>query len=701
MKFRILLTSVVVSALVLLSSYTWYYTDEDGRGELLLQLMIQGMEYYHYQPLPLDDKLSEMVFDDYLEQLDYNKRFFTQQDIQSLSKYRHLIDDELQNKTFDMFNAAQALLTRRTDEAQGYVEAILAQPFDFNIQEELNTDTEDLRFATSEAEIRERWRQSLKYQVLTRLVSKLERQEKAAEAGDVEIEVKTFEQLEAEARAQVQETYKDYFHRLDRRDNSERRADYLNIIAAIYDPHTGYFPPKDKEDFDITMSGRLEGIGAQLQEDNGFVKVVSIVPGSASARQGQLQVNDVILKVAQGAEEPVEVIDMDIDDAVKLIRGPKGTEVRLTVRKIDGVELVIPIIRDIVELEETYAKSAILYDEASAERIGYIYLPKFYADFYNSDGRRCATDVAREIVKLKAEGIEGLILDLRDNGGGSLQDVVDMAGLFVDNGPIVQVKSREGAPRILSDREAGVLYDGPLVVMVNSFSASASEIMAAAMQDYDRGVIVGSASTFGKGTVQRFVNFDDLIRGNDVVKPLGEMKLTTQKFYRINGGATQLRGVASDIVLPDEYSLLEIGEKDQEHTMPWDEITPARYKRWEQGVSGQLDRLRNNSARRVADNQAFAAAAKNAQRLKTRQDRETYSLHLPTYRAEKQQLDEEAARYKEQRQDIPGFAVNNLSADVARIESDNVRQQRNNTWIQNLRKDAYVFEAMKIVEDIR
>ena len=355
---------------------------------------------------------------------------------------------------------------------------------------------------------------------------------------------------------------------MDKIDESDWLSIYLNSITTIYDPHTAYFPPQDKENFDIAMSGQLEGIGARLTSKGGFIVVAEIVPGSACWRQGQLKVGDKILKVGQGDEEPIDITDMRTDHAVKYIRGKKGTEVRLTVKQVDGSVITIPIIRDIVILEETYTKSAVIDNK------GYINLPKFYADFSGNGGRDCSDDVKNEILKLKEEGVEGIILDLRNNGGGSLQDVVEMAGLFIKEGPIVQVKAKVGKPRVYSDTDESVYYDGPLVVMVNTYSASASEILAAAMQDYGRAVIVGgSPTTFGKGTVQRAFDLDGFVsEAYDEIKPLGALKLTLQKFYRIDGGTTQLKGVTPDIILPDTWSYLNVGEKDQEFPIPWDEI---------------------------------------------------------------------------------------------------------------------------------
>lgn len=698
MKIKILGSSAIIVALLFLSSYTLYNEEGDKNG-LLLKLMIKGMEYYHYQPQDIDDSFSETVFTEYLKRLDYGKRFLTERDVENLRKYQHLIDDEINDGSYEMFDLSIGILNRRVSQAESYYKEILAEPFDFDKKESLDMDIDNMAFASSEAEIKERWRKFLKYQTMTRLATKIERQEKAKKEGDEEFEIKSFALLEEEAREAVVKAQDSYFKRLSRMDDNDRRADYLNSIANIYDPHTGYFPPKDKENFDIQMSGRLEGIGAQLRETEGYIKVVRIVPGSASAKQGQLEVNDLIIKVGQADDDPVDVVDMDIDDAIKMIRGKKGTEVRLTVKKIDGNEVEIPIVRDIVKLEDTYAKSVILNHGKSKKGIGYIHLPKFYADFKDKNGPRCSRDVAKEVQKLKDENVKGIILDLRNNGGGSLQDVVDMVGLFIEKGPVVQVKSRERNPRILSDRNPKIQYDGPLVILVNSLSASASEIMAAAIQDYKRGVIVGSSSTFGKGTVQLFIPLNDFNRSLSGEESLGEIKMTTQKFYRINGGATQLKGVIPDIILPDQYSKLDIGEKDQDFPMKWDEIAPVAYDEW--ADQPDIEALKEQSEERVNDNPVFQLVKENAQRLKTRQDQNQYSLNLEAYRAEKTRLEAEADKYKEISKEIEDLNIQTPTADIAYIESDETRKDRIDEWHKRIKKDAYINEALFIIKDMK
>ena len=678
---------------------------EETKSELLMQLIVQGLNNSHYAPGQIDDDFSMRVYDLYVKRMDYNKRYFTQADINEFQSYKLKIDDQVNDQNYDFFDLSEQVLTRRIEMVKGFYKEILIQPMDFTVDEEIFLEADEVDWAKDEKELKERWRKVLKWQVLNRLVTQMNMQEKE-KSDDEEIkaadpdEKKTFTEMEQEARQKVMKTYDDWVRRVDKLDKNDRRNVFINAIANSYDPHTGYYPPKDKENFDIQMSGKLEGIGATLQEKDGYIKVVRIVAGSACYRQGELEEDNIILKVAQGANEPVDIVDMRLDDAVKLIRGKKGSEVRLTVKQGDGVTKVIPIIRDVVILEETFAKSAIIKNEHVPGGVGYIKLPKFYADFNDRNGRSCATDVKKEIEALTAQGVDGLVLDLRNNGGGSLYDVVKMAGLFIDKGPIVQIKDRYRGTQILDDQDATVQYDGPLVVMVNSSSASASEIMAAAIQDYKRGVVVGTP-TFGKGTVQRFLNLDNFVRGDaGDVKPLGAIKLTTQKFYRINGGATQLKGVTPDVILPDAYTYIDRGEKEQDHCMPWDEIKAANYKTW--GLAqGEYSKIRRNSRDRLKSDPVFQMVEQNAQRMKRTRDRKSQSLNLETYRANQKRIKDEANKYKEIFQPIEGVSITNLTRDMEHIQSDTVRQKLNEEWIKSLQKDAYVNEVTAILKDLK
>ena len=494
---------------------TGFYMKAQDEGEsILLQAVNMSLQGAHYDPPLVDDAFSQKAFDLYLKNIDGNKRLLLASDTVQLVNYRNEIDNEINDGTYKLFNLSLELIQKQTKSTEGYFEEFLAHPFSFIENEEVNLG-EDMPFAKDETELRDRWRKYLKYSVLSRLHDDIIAQEKAIEKSDTIFTPKSYDSLEYHARKNVLKTHRDWYKRLNRLDRKDRLALYINSITAVYDPHTNYFPPEQKEDFDIQMSGQLEGIGAQLQEKDGYIKITNIIPGGPSSLQGELMANDLILKVKQEGGEPVEIIDWRINDAVKIIRGKKGTKVTLTVRKPDGSVKNITITRDVVVLEETYAKSLILHDQDNV-KTGYIYLPTFYADFQNPRGRFSWKDVKVEVEKLKATGIKGIILDLRNNGGGSLDDVVKMGGLFIDQGPIVQVKEKGRQAQVLEDRYPGAEWDGALVIMINEFSASASEIMAAAMQDYGRAVIVGSSSSHGKGTVQRFLNLNQTLRNKNL-----------------------------------------------------------------------------------------------------------------------------------------------------------------------------------------
>ncbi len=677
--------------------FAYTVVQQSEKEEAIDQLLIQSISSSHYQPKDINDAFAEKVFKLYIQRLDYNKKFFTEDDIDDLKKMQHAIDEEINTGKFIFFNNSFELINKRLEEAQEYYREILKKPFDFTTDESIELDAEKVNFSKSKKDLKESWKKSLKYQTLVKMVEMQESQQKAKEKSDT-VKIKSLVELEIDARKKVLKNNDDWFKRLKNLDRNDRTSLYFNAITSIYDPHTEYYAPKDKANFDIGMSGQLEGIGAQLQEKDGFIRVSNIVPGSASWRQGQLKTGDIIMKVAQGSAEPVDITDMQLDDAVQLIRGKKGTEVRLTVKKPDASIVVITLIRDIVVMEETFAKSVILKGE---KKLGYIKLPSFYADFNGKGGHSCAKDVKKEIEKLKEENVEGIILDLRNNGGGSLGDVVEMAGLFIEKGPIVQVKSKTGAAYVMDDKDPATIYDGPLTIMVNSNSASASEIMAAAIQDYKRGVIVGtSQSTFGKGTVQRFFDLDEYLPekfGN--LKPLGQVKITTQKFYRINGGATQLKGVTPDILIPDPYYLLDQGEKEQDYPIAWDEITPSTYKVWEQKYS--IEKLKANSAARIQSDSLFISIEGTAKRLRKQKDSTIVSLNYDKYLIEKKQAEAEAKKAEKLDKEISKIEIIALKPTVPVIEGDTLKASKEKEWFKTIKKDLYLNETVLIMNEMK
>ncbi len=668
------------------------------KSEATLDVMMEGLTSMHYQPQAINDTFSDHVYRLFIKRMDYTRKFLTARDIDKLKKYHYDLDEEVKAHSYKFFDEITGILLERTKQAQRFYKDVLSKPFAFDADETIELEADKIQWAKDTNDLKDAWRKQMKYQVLTRLSDLITAQEKASEKKDSVFEKKTIAQMEEDARKKVLKSTDEWFKRINEFDINERRAVYLNCIANTFDPHTEYFAPKEKANFDIAMTGQFEGIGAQLQEKDGDIKVASIVPGSASARQGQLKANDVIVKVGQGSAEPVDVTGMKIDNVVQMIRGKKGTEVRLTVKRPDGNTLVVPIIRDVVIIEETYARSAVI---KTKDNIGYIRLPEFYADFNGKGARSSAKDVRDEIVKLKSQNVKAIILDLRDNGGGSLQEAIDMGGLFIEKGPIVQVKTKEGPANVLEDNDKDVAYDGPLLVMTNTNSASASEILAAAMQDYHRGIIIGSSHTFGKGTVQKFYDMDMFLNSAySSYKPIGQVKITTQKFYRINGGATQIKGVVPDIVLPDAYALVDDFEKDLEYPLPWDEITPAKYEKWKKWDS-QADKLRKNSSARVETSEAFKLVRQTAQRLKSQKEDSQETLNLEKYREKTKRIKDESKKLEEAMKEIPGMTVSSIPSDYNYVKSDSTRLARFNQFINNLKKDVYVFEAAQVAGEMK
>ena len=677
MQNKILKPALLV-LVISLCSFTYFQFE---KNQILLDMLMSVLNQAHYNPLKVDDEFSEKAYNLYIKRLDASKKFLMQTDIEALSKYRKSIDDEINNGSFEFYKLSADIIRSRINEKENWSKEILSNPFNYSIDEEYETDGEKLKYATSEEELKAEWRKMLKYQTLSRLDEMLTSQEKAKAKKDSVFTEKSYDSLEVDARRKTLKANVDWFKRLNKITLKDRFSAYVNTITGLYDPHTEYFAPKEKKKFDQSMSGQFEGIGARLQAKDGILKVSEVIVGSPSFKQGDLKAGDEIHKVAQGANEPVDITNMEMDDAIDLIKGKKGTEVRLTVKKPDASFKVIAIIRDVIEMDETYAKSAILDNK---NKIGYIYLPMFYADFTRNGAHRCSADMKKEIAKLKDQGVEGIIIDLRDNGGGSLQEVVEMAGLFIPKGPVVQVKDKVGKVYVMDDKNTDVSWDGPLAIMVNHGSASASEILAAAIQDYKRGVIIGTQS-FGKGTVQSFYNLDQyLLPQFDSIRPLGEVKITNQKFYRINGGATQLKGVMPDVILPDPYAFIEVGEKEMDYPMPWDEIMKATYDEY---TSINYSKLKKGSSERVKSSSAFKLIETESKELKSKKDDTKYNLKIEKFRAEQKQLREQYKKYDDLKVDIKGFSASLSNYDKEILKADTIKLNKEIKWTKNIQKD--------------
>lgn len=675
-----------------------------NRDRILAPLIIQNLTNNHYKPRKIDNTFSEELFNLYLKNLDIDKKFLVAADIKRLKHYYHLLDDELRDGKNDFYTLITILLKQRYGESRAYYTKALATPFDFSKKDSILVDPENSEYAKDKHELSKRWRKLLKYRTLVKYVNLIEEQEKRENdstlVDSLKAQKKSLPELEKEAREKVKKSYETLFKRINQMTDIDRLSIFINSITALYDPHTNYFPPREKENFDITMTGQLEGIGARLMEKDGYIEVVNIVPGSASYRQGELEAGDKILAVGQGDDEPVDVVDMPLGDVVDLIRGKKGTEVRLTVEKVNGHKTIIPIFRDIVIIEETYAKSARIEYDPGHLNIGYINLPKFYADFNRQGARSCAKDVEKEITKLKSEKVQGLIFDLRNNSGGSLQDVVEMAGLFIKTGGIVQVKARDRNPKILKDRDPKIQYKGPLVVLLNQYSASASEIFAAAMQDYQRGIILGTGgSSFGKGTVQTFFDLNRYAQSPFIrAKDLGALKVTTQKFYRINGDATQKKGVVPHISLPDLFKYIDIGEKEKDYVMNWDKIAPLKYSPSPQKYD--LETIKRRNQTRVAQNEHFTLVEKRSLKLKEKKDRKKITLVFSEYREELKQAEKESKELDDLISELNGLKISNLLEDQKSLGSDSLKIELNQKWLQELKQDVYLHEAIMIIKDM-
>ncbi len=652
------------------------------------------LEQGHYNPKKIDDKFSEEVLNKYEEGLDPDKYIFYQKDIDDFKKYQDKIDDEIHGAPLQSFYAISKTYLVRLDEIAKSSKQILATPFDFTKDESLQLDGDKRTYPKTEAERYDYNRKRLKYLVLGRYVDLQD--ERAKQPKDSVY--KADSTLEREAREAVGKQMDRYFMELKNHNTPDDMfSDFVNAITSSMDPHTTYFNPTDKRGFDELLSGTFYGIGAQLKEDDGKIKIASLITGGPAWKSGEIKPEDEIIKVAQGSETPVDVTGYAVTDAVKLIRGEtKGSEVRLTLKKADGTIKVVPIIRDKISLDDTFAKSAIIND--GVNKIGYIYLPEFYANFDDPSARRSATDVAKEVQKLKDAKVDGLVIDLRGNGGGSLNDVVDMAGLFIKDGPIVQVKGRNEKTSVLSDRDDNILYSGPLAVMVDEMSASASEIFAAAIQDYHRGVIIGSTSTYGKGTVQRSISLDpqsENILFSSPDEGLGDIKLTFRKFYRINGGATQLRGVVPDIIIPDRLENVKFREKDNPDALSWDEIPKANYTTWNPGYSFNTVVSQENA--QLSQSPVFNGIRNDVNLLDKFNDEEA-PLNIKQYRARNEEIKSISKKLdsiSKLKVDLP---VHNIASDSLALDNDSAKISRNKDFLKHISDDIYINQTVKVVD---
>ncbi len=681
MKFNFLHIVAIVAIILFGFSFSEEKFSDPNKEKLLIEVVKYVVEKGHYSTLDINDDISEKIYNTYLEQLDAQKRFFLQSDIRQFEKYKFKLDDQLKDQDLTFFNLVYETSRKRINEVKLYYEEIMNNSFDFSSNEDINLDFENKSYARNSNEIKNRWRKQLKYSTLDIISLKL---------GD---SIKVIDnKTRNESMSLIKKNTDDFFDYVEEMDRDDWFANYINAFLNQLDPHTVYFNPEDKDRFDTNISGKFDGIGARLQKTEGTVKIVDIIVGGPIWKDKLLDVGDIILKVAQENQDPVNIIGMKLDDAIKLIKGPADSFVTLTVKKISGEIKDVLIKRGVVELEELYAKSTLI--NKGDKNYGYISLPKFYIDFSDRKSRNSANDVKNEIIKLKNNGISGLILDLRNNGGGALQTVVDMTGLFIERGPIVQVKSTGNRKQILYDKDPQVVWDGPLVILMNKMSASASEILAGALQDYNRAVIIGNEKSFGKGTVQNVIDLNRFISNSSY--DLGALKITTDKFYRINGESVQLEGVKSDIVIPDSYKYIFNGEKDEKNPLQWDKITPANFDKW--AKRDYLNKISSENQSRIDNDDYYSLINDRAQWLKDQQSNKTISLNFNSYNNFLTKQREKNKRFESLNKYENTLNFKLLKTEKQYIMSNKELLSSRNRWHRNLTKDLYLEEGVKALE---
>ena len=651
------------------------------KEKVLLEIVKYVVERGHYSSIQIDDDLSLKIFDDFINKLDPQKRFFTLSDIKELDRFKYKIDDQIKAYDLEFFEEIHDRYRSRIAEAKIFVEKAFENNFDFNDKEYIDLDIDSIPFSSDKNQLYERWRKQIKYSILDIISQK----NSSDSIDDNEIMMNAI--------STVKKNTNDFFNYANEIERDDWFSVFLNSFVGQFDPHTFYFKPDDKEKFDVSISGNFDGIGARLSKADGNVKIVDVIIGGPVWKDKLLDVGDIILAVGQADQEPISIFGMKLDDSIKLIKGPAGTTVTLRIKKLDGQIKDVKIKRDVVELEETFAKSTLI--SKNSKNYGYISLPKFYADFDNYKNRNSANDVKNEIIKLKNNGIKGLILDLRNNGGGSLQTVVEMTGLFIEKGPIVQVKSIGNRKKILYDRDAQVYWNGPLVLLINEMSASASEIISAALQDYNRAIIIGSEKSFGKGTVQNIVDLNRFISNSDY--DMGAIKVTTDIFYRINGESVQLEGVESDIVIPDSYMYVFDGERDEKNPIKWDKIGPATYTKW-QSYDDKFKYVTDQMNRKLNQNNIINDIYERANWIKSQQNINNIPLNLVEYK--KYQKDQ---KLKASQFDKISKYENQLSFELLKTEKSFIQENKELLeerikWHKNLSKDIFIDQAVNTLD---
>jgi len=679
--------------------------NDDEKMQTIMISVKNTLSYLHYSPKPINDAFSADVYDKYMEMIDPGKRFFLQSEVDEFSKHKTKLDDYLNKGDLTFYKLTVDKLYDRTAEIEKMTQDILSKPINFDEKEEIILEPKLKQFPKNQQELRNEWKRYIKYNILQEIETLNAKEETQKEKKDsvtkfklkdtIKLEILTPQQKQVKATDEVKDLMTSMFKRFQKRKKMDWFSVYMNAYTEVFDPHTNYFSPQDKEDFDVSFVGKVIGIGATIQEKKGKIMIGTLVVGAPAWKSKQISEGDEILKVkSKKDEEPINVTGMLVDEAVRYIRGEKGSEVVLTLKKKDGSIKEVKMIREEVAIEDTFARS-IIVDGPNGKKYGFINLPSFNADFEDAKGRNASDDIKAELIKLKAQNVQGIILDLRNNGGGSLTEVVDIMGLFMNNGPVVQVKDGNGRVQVMKNKQNAPIWTGPLVIMQNELSASASEILAGAMKDYGRAVIVGSPSSFGKGTVQTFVELNRFLNTND---DFGSLKLTIQKFYRISGKSTQLKGVESDIPMKDVFSYEEIGERFDNYALPWDQVNTTSYA----VVNGNgFASLAKNSENRLAQNKNYQMLLESAQWREKLDKEEKVSLNIKDFEALMKERKAQIEKFK------PLLKYDNklkfaLHADeVNRGKTDEAFAKKSENWIKNLKRDIYLQETVNIISELK
>lgn len=703
-KFKLNTLLLMLPLTTLIFCFNSPKNDEEKMQTIMVSVK-NTLSYLHYSPKTINDAYSKDVYKLYFEMIDPPKRFFMQSDMNEFAKYETKLDDALSQGDLTFFKLVNGRYTQRLNEIETITNDIFKKPINLDEDETYILDYKTAKNPSNKQEMSNEWKKFIKYFILQEIEtinSKEEAQQKKKDSvvahqlkDTIKVEKLTMEQKKIKATDEAKDYFSSFLKRLRKRKTMDWFSQYMNAYTEVFDPHTNYFSPKDKDEFDTQFKGKVIGIGAIIQEKKGDLYLGALTIGAPAWKSKQLSEGDKILKVkSKPKDEAVNVLGMLSDEAVRLIRGEKGTPVTLTVQKKDGTIKEVTMVREEVAIEDTFAKS-IIVNYPNGKKYGLINLPSFNADFDDPSGRNASDDIKNEIIKLKSQNIEGIILDLRFNGGGSLTEVGDIMGLFMNAGPYVQVKDGNGKIQTLKNKNNSPIWTGPLVIMQNELSASASEILAGVMEDYGRAVILGSPQSFGKGTVQTFVDLNRFLNTED---DFGSLKLTIQKFYRVSGESTQRKGIESDIKMKDLYSYAEVGERYDDYALAWDKIPGVNFQRMN---ILDIPTLQKNSEARMAKNKDYQLLIESAEWREQLDKEKTISLNQAKFTELMKQRKAQIEKFKPIEKYNIGAEFTQYPKDIEREKKDEAFKKKNENWIKSLKRDVYLQEAINIISEIK